>query len=63
MARAQERAGKRDKELFKSTELAIETTRDRYHAAHSIHNRLEEPWRKANVVVDNNIPQKPFFFA
>ncbi|ATH07322.1 hypothetical protein BIY24_05035 [Halobacteriovorax marinus] len=57
---AQKRAGQRDKALFGSKELAEQTTRDRYHAAHRIHNELEKPWEKADIVVDNNEPKKAY---
>jgi uridine kinase len=56
---AQRRSGIRDKELFGSSEAAIETTKSRYHEAHKIHNAESRPKDKANYVIDNNLPEKP----
>ena len=57
---AEKRAGERDGVFFGSKDLAIETTRNRYHQAHRIHNELEKPWEKADYVVDNNDPCNPY---
>lgn len=59
MELAQARAGDRDELLFGSKSLAIETTKNRYHGAHKIHNELVIPWHVANVVINNNDPGHP----
>ena len=53
------RAGVRDAAYFGSKAKAIETTQNRYHAAHILHNRLELPWEKASTSVNNNNPLFP----
>ena len=53
------RAAIRDAIFFGSAERALEMTRKRYHGAHLLHNEAAAPCSIADVIINNNNPQRP----
>jgi uridine kinase len=58
---AEERASVRDSIQFGSRESAREITRSRYHAAHLLHIKENDPEMAANRVIENTNPEAACF--
>jgi len=60
-ALALERGSKRDEKLLNSYILAREKFIKRYHKASSIYNKKIRPKKQADIIIDNNDFNAPYF--